>query len=108
MGIVGDYMGDSSLGVPYFIIGDQSFIGYAESMNDDIVAKIESEYNSKERVDKVVEALEASGKEESGTMSSSSVIWWNFAFTVIAVVVIIVYFNIKFGDLEQMLASKKK
>ena len=38
-------------GVPFLIIGDQTFSGYGTSMNDDIIAAISSEYAKTDRYD---------------------------------------------------------
>lgn len=38
-------------GVPFFIIGDQTFSGYGTSMNDDIIAAIDAEYAKTDRYD---------------------------------------------------------
>ncbi len=110
METVGAYMGyqPNELGVPFFIIGDKAFVGYASSMNEDIIAKIKSEYESSERVDKVVEALENAGNDSSSGVSSTSVIIWNLVFVIIATVVVLVYLNVKFTDLETLITTKKK
>lgn len=43
---VADLRGDEPQGVPYIIIGNQSWDGYASSYNDEIEDKIDSEYDT--------------------------------------------------------------
>lgn len=42
---------DTVKGVPYLVIGDQSFKGYSSSMNDRIIDAIMDEYKSSEKYD---------------------------------------------------------
>lgn len=51
MNQVADFMGDSVTGVPYIIIGDQTFLGYSSDYNSSIESAITSLYNSKNRYD---------------------------------------------------------
>ena len=37
-------MGDEAKGVPYTIIGEKTFSGYSEEMNDEIIKAIKSQY----------------------------------------------------------------
>ena len=39
-------MGDKSKGVPYIIIGEQSFIGFSSSYKEDIIKAITSQYKN--------------------------------------------------------------
>jgi glutaredoxin len=48
---VGNVLGDSPSGVPYIVIGNKSFNGYTESMNEAIINQITSTYNSEDRYD---------------------------------------------------------
>ena len=44
-------LGDKVQGVPYIVIGNTAFPGYADTYNSEIEAKIKSEYESKDRYD---------------------------------------------------------
>ncbi len=50
---VADKLGDKVDGVPYIVVGNKSWSGYADSYDDEILSKIKSEYNKKasERTD---------------------------------------------------------
>ncbi len=58
---VSDYLNDNASGVPYIIIGDKTFNGYAESMNEQIETAIMNLYNSEERYD-VLEQMKENPK----------------------------------------------
>jgi thiol-disulfide isomerase/thioredoxin len=78
-------------GVPYIIIGEKVFAGYAESYNDGIKAAImaqyeDSSYDVMEELDKTL-----NGKSSSG--SSFATIFWNAFFVVAATVAIIIVNN---------------
>lgn len=51
MEYVGGEMGDTVSGVPYIVIGDKSFPGYAESLNTEIEKAIVDEYNASKKSD---------------------------------------------------------
>lgn len=65
---VADFLGDQAGGVPYIVIGDKSFLGYAESLNSEIENAITSLYNSKDRYD----VFEEMGKEEKTSNSGNT------------------------------------
>lgn len=96
---VAEYLDEEIKGVPFIVIGDQVFPGYAASYNSDIEKAITTLYNSKDRYDvfkKMGMTLEDSTeaeiyeapKSENGT-SSTAVIVWNFIFTLISTVTIV-------------------
>lgn len=68
---VSEYLGDDASGVPYIVIGDKSFNGYAESMNDEITDAIDKLADSDEKYD-VLEKMESAPKKESKKSSKSS------------------------------------
>ncbi len=51
LGQVADFLGEAAGGVPYIIIGDQVFPGYADSYNDGIKSAIKTLYESEDRYD---------------------------------------------------------
>lgn len=76
---VGDYLEADVSGVPFIVIGDKVFNGYAENYDEQIIAKINEEYakpeneriNVTEMVDVVGEPGEGTIKEkEDGTFAS--------------------------------------
>ena len=83
---------ESAGGVPYIIIGEKVFGGYAESYNEDIKKAIMAQYNdpSYDVFEKLGEKL--NGSSDSGT-TSFAVIFWNAFFIVAATVAIIVVSN---------------
>ena len=94
MSKVANLKGDSANGVPYYIIGDETFGGYAEEYNDRIVKAIMNVYNGNDTKD-VFKDLEAS---EKGTTSGSSdifaTVFWNLII-ICAAAGVVIYFNNK-------------
>lgn len=85
---VADKLGEESSGVPYIIIGEKSFSGYSESMNEEIVKAIEDEYNAEEKHD-ILDNLDVettTAKKQKAKKDSSSVV----LLIVVAIVGIIV------------------
>lgn len=78
---VATFLGDQAGGVPYIVIGDQSFLGYAESLNNEIENAITSLYNSKNRYD----VFEEMGKEEKTSTGGNTfaILIGNFLITAI-------------------------
>lgn len=76
-------------GVPFIVIGDQTFTGYSSSYDDKIKSAIKSLYDTKkeDRYDILAEIEKGDSQKTSG-VSSKAVILWNLAFTVVAVLVI--------------------
>ena len=96
----------SAGGVPYIIIGEKVFGGYAESYNEDIKSAIMAQYNdpSYDVFEKLDERL--NGKDTSG--SSFAVIFWNAFFLVAATVAIIVVSNKNTQRILDALNKNKK
>lgn len=89
---ISEFMGEKATGVPYIIIGDQVFAGYASSYDDSIKAAITELYNSGEKYDVFEEynkAIDAANKEKNAGFNK--VIIWNFVFILIATCVIVLY-----------------
>lgn len=68
MSAVAEARGEAADGVPYIIVGNQSWSGFAESYEDEIISKIESEYEvaDNERYD-VMDYVQAVEEEDSST-----------------------------------------
>lgn len=71
---VATFLGDEAGGVPYIVIGDKSFLGYASSLNSEIESAITTLYNSKERYD-VFEEINKEEKKETSSNTAAIVIW---------------------------------
>lgn len=85
---VAEVFGDEVDGVPYIVIGDESFPGFlaTDEYQESIFTAIKKLYDSKDRYD-VFDELNKP-KEETKD-SSSSIILWNLFFTTVATLVII-------------------
>lgn len=100
---VSNYLGTSAEGVPYIVIGDKVFPGYASSYDEDIKDAIKKQYDSKNEYD-VMEKLSVDSNSNSKTEvkntknnSTLSVILISIfaSIFVIGAIVIIVIFNLK-------------
>ncbi len=68
MNEVASELGDSADGVPYMVIGDESFIGYSSSMDSEILSAITEEFAATEKYD----VMDELGKEDEESTSSGS------------------------------------
>ena len=100
---VSNYLGTSAEGVPYIVIGDKVFPGYASSYDEDIKDAINKQYDSKNEYD-VMEKLSVDSNSNSKTevkntknnSTLSMILISIFAsIFVIGAIVIIVIFNFK-------------
>ena len=106
---VSNFLGQPAQGVPYIIIGDQVFNGYASAYDEEIKSAITKLYktNKSDRYD-VMKEFEKSKKDSNGT-SSKAVIIWNLVFIVIATSAVIVFVNFKLDKVSKdIIASTKK
>ena len=100
---VSNYLGTSAEGVPYIVIGDKVFPGYASSYDEDIKDAIKKQYDSKNEYDVMkklsVDSNSNSKTEVKNTKNNSilSVILISIfaSIVVIGAIVIIVIFNLK-------------
>ena len=79
-------------GVPYIIIGEEVFPGYAESYNDSIKAAIKKEYEADEKTnvfDNYNAAIDRAIKLENG--NAPTIIFWNSVILAIGVIIVIYY-----------------
>ena len=91
---ISNYLGQSASGVPYIIIGDQVFGGYASDYDEQIKTAIKDLYDSKEKYDVFEEynkSLKKAAKAERAVYDR--IIIWNFVFVVISTAVIMFYVN---------------
>lgn len=84
---VSDYFKDDASGVPYIVIGDKTFNGYSESMNEELKSTIDNLYDSEERFDVFDEIdLDKDDEEEDGddeTDSTQTIVFIIFAISAI-------------------------
>lgn len=81
-----NFLGEEKSAVPFIIIGDKHFLGYASSLNSEIEAAITNLYNSKKRYD----VFEEMNKEEKkGTTNTTAIVLWNAVITAIGVGIVI-------------------
>lgn len=88
---VSDYFKDDASGVPYIIIGDKTFNGYATSMNDEIKEAIDKLYNSEEKFD-VFDKIDINSNEPEKTTSEqdSTMIIVFILFAVVAIIALVI------------------
>ncbi|MGM9877431.1 MAG: hypothetical protein ACI33S_02160 [Bacilli bacterium] len=86
------FMNNPAQGVPYIIIGDQVFPGYASDYDDSIKSVIKTLYESDERYD-VIEAYNDYVKEENkkSSQENAGIILWNAVITFIAAGVVMLH-----------------
>lgn len=116
---VASAMGDDVSGVPYIVIGNKSFVGFSESMTDQLISQIDTEYKASEKYD-VMSHLGESKESDSttdGTQSTSSDTTTstnntnNSDITVYAVMFVVtiglvVYINYKYNKLALLVQKK--
>lgn len=86
---VSNFLDEPAGGVPYVVIGDKVFPGYASQYNEDIIDAIMELYESDERYD-VFEEMEKP-TTEGNSVSSTAVIIWNLVFVTISTCVILAF-----------------
>ncbi len=74
-------------GVPYIIIGDKVFTGYASDYDEDIKSAIKAQYNDNSY--DVMKELDKKLNGSNNTMDTFAVVFWN-AFVVVAATVAII------------------
>ena len=111
LGAMGDFLEQPAEGVPYIIIGNQVFPGYAASYDQGIKDAITSLYNTKkdDRYD-VFKAyndslLEKAKAERSATLKP---IIWNFIFVTLATIIIVCYINASNNKLLEEMHSQHR
>lgn len=105
---VAAFMGTEAGGVPYIIIGDQVFPGYADTYDDGIKAAIKEQYEADTRYDVFEEynkAIDKAKKDASG--NAGTIIFWNFVFLATATGIILYYNNKNYKKLYAMLDKKE-
>lgn len=107
---VAEFLDKEAGGVPFIIIGDQVFEGYASDYDEDIKKAIKDLYDSKDKYDVLAEMEKAKQKntEQGKDTTSGSVILWNLLFTGLATALIIGYETYRFNQLEKKFSLSSK
>lgn len=91
---VSKFLGEDASGVPYIIIGNKTFLGYAASSNNEIISAITSLYNEKEKYDVFEEINKEDEKvEKAAKPNTKPIIIGNIVITTIGVIITILYVN---------------
>ena len=93
----------SNFGVPFIIIGNKVFPGYNESFNEEIKETIVNLYNNGEKYDIFEELNKETKVEKNSDLSKYNSLIWNFIFTGLSTLAIIIYINIKYNKLNEKL-----
>ena len=105
---VGTFFNQPAQGVPYIVIGDKVFAGYASSYDDQIKAKIDEMYATKKS--KRYDVMKEMNKKSSNSSSSSSntaVIIWNACISTVAAIVVILFVNDRYVKLNEAINKRK-
>ena len=107
---ISKFLGSEAGGVPYIVIGDQAFPGYASEYDEGIKAAITDLYNSTDRYDVFEEynaAVKAAKKSAKG--NTGLIVFWNAVITAVGVLVVCCYVK-KQNDvvLNKVAALEKK
>ena len=106
---VADVLETTISGVPFIIIGDQTFPGYSDRYDESIKKAIKDLYNSKERYD-IFEELEAKKQEEANVNkhSRSTMLVITAIFIILSTGAIIIVNNQNTKKLVDQMNSLKK
>lgn len=108
MNDVSNFLGAPTSGVPYIIIGEQTFPGYTESYNEEIQNAIMKLYESKKKYDVFEEMKKAESKNSNSSISSISVIILNLIFTMTGTFIVLGSINNKTKKLNERLDELEK
>ena len=112
MSEVAEFMDEEADGVPFIIIGDKTFSGYAESYDEEIKTAITDLYNTDkdERYDvfKKMNDNPKSGDDSEGNTSSTNIIIWNLVFTSVSTLIIVLFVNSKMNKINEKIDAMNK
>lgn len=106
---ISNYLDQPAGGVPYIIIGDQVFGGYASDYDTQIKTAIKNLYDSKDRYDVFEEynkSIDQAKKAEKAVYNR--VIIWNLVFVVISTAAIMFYVNRSNKKLLEVINNSKE
>ena len=111
---ISTFMGQPASGVPYIIIGDKVFPGFAEDYyGEDMKAAIKSLYETEksDRYDAFEEYEKSQEKKDDSKSSSASdrnTLVWNFIFVAVGTAVVLAFVNTKMNNLKEDLTATIK
>lgn len=89
---VSSFLDEDAGGVPYIIIGDQVFPGYASVYDDSIKQAIVNLYNSTDRYDVFEEMAKAEAEaNKSSNGNTITIVIWSCVFTIVGVGISVMY-----------------
>lgn len=100
---VSNYLDNPAGGVPYIVIGDKVFAGYASEYDEGIKEAIKTLYDTKkkDRYDVFTEMKKHPKKTENANSSDvNKILIWNIAFIALAAIILIFYTNMKFKEIS--------
>ncbi len=103
-----NFLDETANGVPFIIIGDQAFTGYASTYDEQIKKAITDQYNSKNSYDIVKEMEKAEKANNKSSVGSVAVIIWNLVFVAAGTGVVLLYMENKNKALTSQLEEVKK
>ena len=107
---VSTFLGEPAQGVPYIVIGDQAFGGYAESYNEAIIGKIQEEYakeNDKYDVfEEMAKAEKAAARAENA--KTNKIIIFNFVFVALGTATVIMFNSKQNKQLVELIEKQNK
>lgn len=89
---ISNFVENPAQGVPFIIIGEHVFPGYASDYDESIKTAIMEQYNASTKYD-VFDAYNDSlnnKSSESGSTSSTAIIIWDLVFTIISTLIIVI------------------
>ncbi len=99
---ISSFMGDKAGGVPYIIIGDQVFPGFADTYGDAIKSAIDTVYDNKNEYDAFKEYNKAVDKAKRAAQgNTATIIIWNLVFVASATVLVVVRNNKQHKELME-------
>ncbi|MBR1376291.1 MAG: hypothetical protein IJ565_00545 [Bacilli bacterium] len=105
---VASVFGEAADGVPYLVIGDQTFLGYNPTTDDTKIKKaLENYYNSKDKYDVMDHLGETTNTSKSTGVTSSAVIYTMVIMTFVIIAVYYVKSNNDMVKLQNQIAELK-
>ena len=101
---VSNYLDNPAGGVPYIVIGDQVFAGYASDYDEGIKSAITTLYNTKvkSRYDVFTE-MKKHPKKTTTSGDTDKILIWNIVFIVLVAIVLISYTSVRFKEIDAKL-----
>ena len=106
---ISSYLGQPAQGVPFIIIGDQVYPGYASSYDDSIKSNLTALYEAQEDYDVFEDYNESIDAEnKAANASTNKVIIWNFIFVLVATTVVVLSVKKAEKNILASLSNSKK